>query len=259
MGSQAPAFRSGKRWAASFLSHPPFRFQGSKGSQAWLVVVRPTGVQRGPVVTAHLEPIIRPALEAASAASSVKQEAGLGGERRGRESASATEAGRSASRSSLPLGAIRALRVTLWETPQSTSGVGLRRFCTSWALGGAAPCGSRCAGLARSGALQARGPAARSQGGGRRGWEHSFWGTITPGVTETDRHALGMEIPHWVRFARRDARTRDFSHPQSSALSELPLPTQTKRRHARGRRPHAGLVDRVPRVSGVLWFHHPAL
>lgn len=114
------------------------------------------------VVTAHLDPIIHPGLEAASATSSVKLEAGPGGERRGRESASATEAGRSASRSSLPPGAIRALRVTLWETPQSTSGVGLRRFCTPWALGGAARCGSRCAGLARSGALRARGPAARA-------------------------------------------------------------------------------------------------
>lgn len=218
-------------------------------------------MQGGPVVTAYLDPIIRPGLEAASAASFVKQEAGLRGELRGRESASATEAGRSASRSSLPLGAIRALRVTLWETPQSTSVVGLRRFCTSWALGGAAPCGSRCAGLARSGALRARGPAARAQGGGRRGREHPFWGTTTPVATETDRHALGVEIPRWVRFARRDARTRDFTHPRSSALSALPLPlpAQTKRRHARGRRPHAGLVDRVPRASGVLWFHHPAL
>lgn len=158
-----------------------FRFQGSKGSQAWPVVVAPRWLAERAVVTAHLDPIIRPGLEAASAASSVELEAGLGGERRGRESASATEAGRSASRSSLPLGATRALRVTLWETPQSTSGVGLRRFCTSWALGGAAPCGSGCAGLARSGALQARGPAARAQGGGRRGREHLFCGTTTPG------------------------------------------------------------------------------
>lgn len=38
MGAQAPAFRSGKRCAASSLSPPPhprlFRFQGSRGSQA---------------------------------------------------------------------------------------------------------------------------------------------------------------------------------------------------------------------------------
>lgn len=210
------------------------------------------------VVTAHLDPIIHPGLEAASATSSVKLEAGLGGERRGRESASATEAGRSASRSSLPPGAIRALRVTLWETPQSTSGVGLRRFCTPWALGGAAPCGSRCAGLARSGALRARGPAAPAQGGGRRGREHPFRGTTAPGATGTDRHALGMEIPHWVGSARGDACPGDFSHLRSSALSVLPLPAQTKSRHARGRRPHARLVDRVPRASDVLWFHHPA-
>lgn len=148
------------------------------------------------VVTAHLDPIIRPGLEAASATSSVKLEAGLGGERRGRESASATEAGRRASGSSLPLGAIRVLCVTLWETPQLTSGVGLRRFCLSWALGGAAPCGNGCAGLARSGALWAPGPAARAQGGGRRGREHPFWGITPPGATGTDRHSLGVEIPH---------------------------------------------------------------
>lgn len=111
MGTQAPAFRSGKRCAASSL--PPTPFQGSKGSQAWPVVVAPHWVAERAVVTAHLDPIIRPGLEAASATSSVKLEAGLGGERRGRESASATEAGRRASRSSLPLGAIRALCVTL--------------------------------------------------------------------------------------------------------------------------------------------------
>lgn len=183
MGSQAPAFRSGKRCAAPSLSPPapPLDSRGAKAPRPGPWRWRPAGVQRGPIVTAHLDPIIRPGLEAASAASSVKQEAGLGGERRGRESASATEADRSASRSTLPLGAIKALRVTLWETPQSTSGVGLRRSCTSWALGGAAPCGSGCAGLARSGALRARGPAARAQGGERRGREHPFWGTITPG------------------------------------------------------------------------------
>lgn len=195
MGAQAPAFRSGKRCAASSLFPPLFRFQGSKGSQAWLVVAAPRWLAERARVTAHLDPIIRPGLEAASAASSVKQEAGLGGERRGRESASTPEVGRSASRSSLPLGAIWALSVTLWETPQSTSGAGLRRFCTSWALGGAAPCGSGCAGLARRGALRARGSAARAQGGGQRGREHPFWGTTTPVATETDPQALGVEIP----------------------------------------------------------------
>lgn len=112
---------------------------GSIGSQAWPVVVAPRWLAGRARVTAHLDSIIRPGLGAASAASSVKQEAGLGGERRGRESASATEAGRRTSRSSLPPGAIWALRMTLRETPQSTSGVGLRRFCQSWALGGAAP------------------------------------------------------------------------------------------------------------------------
>ena len=92
------------------------------GSQARLVVAAPHWLARRTGVKAHLDPIIRPGLEAASAASSVKQEAGLGEERRGRESASATKAGRSTSRSSFPPGAIWALCVTLWETPQSTSG-----------------------------------------------------------------------------------------------------------------------------------------
>lgn len=89
----------------------------SKGSQAWPVAAAPRWLAGWAEVTAHLDPIIRPGLGAAAAASSVKQEARLGGERRGRESASATEAGRSTSRSSLPPGAIWALRVTLWETP----------------------------------------------------------------------------------------------------------------------------------------------
>lgn len=116
MGAQAPAFGSGKRCVAAslFLRSPGSREHGLPGPA---VVAAPRWLARRTGVTAHLDPIIRPGLGAASAASSEKQEAGLGEERRGRESASATKAGRSTSRYSFPPGVIWALRVTLWKTP----------------------------------------------------------------------------------------------------------------------------------------------
>lgn len=116
MGAQAPAFGSGKRCVAAslFLRSPGSREHGLPDPA---VVAAPRWLARRTGVTVHLDQIIHPGLGAASAASSVKQEAGLGGERRGRQSAAATKAGRSTSRSSFPPGAIWALRVTLWETP----------------------------------------------------------------------------------------------------------------------------------------------
>lgn len=85
MGAQASAFRS-KRCAASSLFPLLFRFQGEQrlpglacGGGA------PLACREGHSHSSPRDPIIRcPGLEAASAASSVKQEAGLGGERRGK-------------------------------------------------------------------------------------------------------------------------------------------------------------------------------
>lgn len=61
-------------------------------------------------------------------------------------------------------------------------------------------------------------------------------------------------IPRRDRSARRGTSPGDLSRPGRSALCALPLPTGTRRHHARGRRPHAQSRDWAPVVFSALWL-----